>query len=55
MRTCGFGALLELLGYPGIFRQLTRLKKNCWMYGWGPVYALRVEYQDGMQRLLRGS
>lgn len=31
MRTCGFDALLEVLGYPG-GRQLTRLKKNCWMY-----------------------
>lgn len=55
MRTCGFGALLELLGYPGVFRQLTRLKKNFYGYGWVPVYVLRVEYRDGMQRLLKGS
>ena len=47
--------LLGLLGYPGIFWQLTRLKKNFYGYGWGPVYALRVEYRDGMQRLLKGS
>ena len=46
--------LLGLLGYPGIFRQLARLKKNFWMYMDGPVYALRMEYQGGMQRLLRG-
>lgn len=38
MRTCGFGALLEQLGYPGIFRQLTRLKKNCWMYMDGALF-----------------
>ena len=43
MRTCGFDALLELLGYLGIFQQLTRLKKNFYGYGWAPVYALRVE------------
>ena len=55
MRTCGFGALLEQLGYPGLFRQLTRLKESCWMYMDGPVYALRMEYQGGMQRLLKGS
>lgn len=36
MRTCGFGAFLELLGYPGLFRQLTRLKKNFWMDMDGP-------------------
>lgn len=47
--------LLGLLGCPGVFRQLARLKKNFWMYRWVPVYALRVEYRDGMQRLLRGS
>lgn len=35
--------LLGLLGYPGVFRQLTRLKKNFYGYGWVPVYALRVE------------
>ena len=49
MRTCGFGALLEQLGYPGIFRQLARLKKNFWMYMDGPVYVLQVEKQNGMQ------
>lgn len=36
MRTCGFDALLGLLGYPGGFWQLTRLKKNFWMDMDGP-------------------
>lgn len=56
MRTCGFDALLGLLGYPGIFPAAGPTEKEFLdVYGWGPVYALRVEYQDGMQRLLRGS
>ena len=38
MRTGGFDALLELLGYPGVFRQLTRLKESCWMYMDGSLF-----------------
>lgn len=38
MRTCGFDGLLERLGYPGLFRQLTRLKKNFWMYMDGALF-----------------
>ena len=38
MRTGGFGAFLELLGYPGIFRQMTSLKKNFWMYMDGGLF-----------------
>lgn len=30
--------LLGLLGYPGFFRQLARLKKNCWMYMDGSLF-----------------
>lgn len=56
MRTCGFSAFLELFGYPGAFPAAGPPEKEFLdVYGWGPVYALRVEYQDGMQRLLRGS
>ena len=56
MRTCGFDALLEQFGYPGVFPAAGPPEKELLdVYRWGPVYVLRVEYQDGMQRLLRGS
>lgn len=56
MRTGGFGALLGRLGYPGVFSAADLPEKEFLdVYGWAPVYALRVEYQDGMQRLLKGS
>lgn len=46
MRTCGFDGLLERLGYPRFFRQLTRLKESCWMYMDGPLF-MRCGWNTG--------
>ena len=56
MRTCGLDVILVLLGCPGGGAAADPPEKKLLdVYGEVPVYVLRVEYRDGMQRLLRDS